>query len=294
MPARTKPLTRKPAAKKAAVTKRPPSARAPKAATPAARLAAVIDLLEAALGVPQYDGPRDGLEVIVLTILSQNTTDVNALRGYTKLCETYPRAGVAKALRDPAAIPRKADGEVDPVAIRLSQVAEAFFSPDWQRVLDAPEAELINVIRPAGLPNTKAPAIQRVLKWLHKKTGGWKLEAAIAGLLAAEAVTELSSIKGVGVKTAAVTLIEATGADLCPVDTHVHRIIHRLKLVPDTTDPAKTYQHLGALLADPLLAGRGFSLHHNLLTHGRTVCTAKSPKCGECFLRELCPSRNRA
>jgi len=284
MPARTTPLKRsKPAKATPAIASAPIK-------DPRKRLARVIELLEANLGLPQWEGPRDALEVMVLTILSQNTADTNALRGYTSLCERYPRAGTANALKDRDVIPRRPDGSVDPVAIRLSQVSEAFFSPDWQRVLDAPVRELMDVIRVAGLPNTKAPAIQRVLEWLKERTGGFRLEDALKGLSAIEAASLLSSIKGVGIKTASVTLIEAWGADLCPVDTHVHRIIHRLGIVEPTSDPARTYERL----ANVLPAGKGFSLHHNLLTFGRTVCNAKAPQCGQCFLAKLCPWEGKA
>ncbi|MCA8939233.1 MAG: endonuclease III, partial [Planctomycetes bacterium] len=92
---------------------------------------------------------------------------------------------------------------------------------------------------------------------------------------------------GVGLKTITVTLLEAWGADLCPVDTHVHRVIQRLQCVDATSSRDKTYHLLAAILPE----GSGFALHHNLLTFGRTICKAKAPKCGECFLAKLCPSR---
>jgi endonuclease-3 len=231
-----------------------------------------------------WDGPRDALEVLVLTVLSQNTTDLNALRGYTRLCEAYPRPGVTDAIKNAAMIPRMADGSVDPVAIRLSQVAEAFFAPDWPAVMAAPVKDLENVIRPAGLPNSKAPAIQRVLHWLQESTGGFRLETAIAGLSTEAAIAKLSSLKGIGLKTAAVTLIEATGADVCPVDTHVHRIVGLLGVVETTGDRERTHRMLQPLIP----SGKGFALHHNLLTLGRTVCHARGPKCGECPVQKLC------
>lgn len=255
-------------------------------ADPAKRMARIADALEAALGRPVWDGPKDGLEVLVLTVLSQNTTDLNALRGYTRLCEKYPRAGVTDALRNASMIPRLADGSVDPVAIRLSQVADAFFAPDWAQVMAAKGKELEDVIRPAGLPNSKAPAIQRVLEWLHAKTGAFRLEDALVGMSAQEAIEALSSLKGIGLKTATVTMIEAWGADVCPVDTHVHRIVGLLGVVETTGDRERTHRLLQPLIP----AGKGFALHHNLLTLGRTVCLARGPKCGECPVKVLCES----
>lgn len=277
MPARTKPLAR---------AKADPGKHAPLRwiADPARRMARIAGVLEEALGKPVWEGPKNALEVLVLTVLSQNTTDLNALRGYTQLCERFPRAGVKEALRNGALIPRLADGSVDPVAIRLSQVADAFFAPDWDAVLRADLKAVENAIRPAGLPNSKAPAIQRVLHWLHETTGGFELEKAIAGLTTDEATGKLSSLKGIGLKTAAVTLIEATGADVCPVDTHVHRIVGLLGVVETTGDRERTHRLLQPLIPP----GMGFALHHNLLTLGRTVCLARGPKCGECPVQKLC------
>ncbi|MCK6438818.1 MAG: endonuclease III domain-containing protein, partial [Planctomycetes bacterium] len=197
----------------------------------ASRLKAIVGLLEDRLGVPMFDGPRDGLRVLVLTILSQNTTDLSAIKAYIRLCETFPRKENAKLFRNEKLIPRLPDGSVDPVAIRLSQAADAFFEPDWARIHTCDEKKLQDIIRPAGLPNSKGPAIQRVLGWVKEQVGEYSLEKALAGKTPTQAAEAMSSLKGVGAKTAAVTLIEAMGADLCPVDTHVHRIVNRLGLV---------------------------------------------------------------
>ena len=225
----------------------------------------------------------------MLTILSQNTNDPNALRGYIAMCERFPNSNHKELFKDESALPRREDGSIDPVAIRLSQVSDAFFSPDWRAVMVCDLAELKEVIRPAGLVNAKAPAIQRTLEWLRAQLGegdNWKLEDALEGLSETKAVEVLASIKGVGVKTATVTLIEAWGADLCPVDTHVHRLVHRLAVVDKTDDRNKTYDRLQKAMPK----GTGFSLHHNLLTLGRTICKARKPICEECFLAKLCPS----
>ncbi len=243
-----------------------------------------MDLLEANLGTPLWDGPKDALEVLVLTILSQNTNDANALRGYQNLARKLPRA--APAGRDASQIPRAADGAVDKVRLRLSNCAGAVEPPDWTAVAALSQRRLADHIRTAGLPDAKAATILAVLKWLADTTGGYRLEPIIEKLGVDEAVAAMTRVKGLGVKTATVTLIEALGADLCPVDTHVHRIINRLGVV-DTGDARdKTF----ALLRTMIPPGRAYALHHNLLTFGRTVCLARGPKCPICPLRKLCPS----
>lgn len=279
MPARTRPVhVKKSAAPRTRCALRPIN-------DPARRLAAVAEILEANLGTPVWDGKRDGLQVLVLTILSQNTTDISALKGYTRLCETFPSEQAKTAIKRPDVLPRLADGSIDPVAIRLSQAADAFFQPDWNAVLASSPAALRDVIRPAGLPDAKEATIRRILVWLREDTGGFRLEDTLRGLSPVEAAAKLSSHKGIGPKTAAVTLIEACGIDLCPVDTHVHRIINRLGIVDTGDSRDKTY----VLLQPMLPQGKGYALHHNLLTFGRTLCNAKAPRCGECFLRKLCP-----
>jgi endonuclease III len=244
------------------------------------RLLRVLDLLEANLGTPNWNGPMNALEVLVLTILSQNTNDNNALKAYQNLTRKFP-AGQTRA----DTLPRDAQGNVDRVKLRLSNAAIAVAPPDWKRVAEISENELAEVIRVAGLPGSKSASILAVLHWL--RAFDFSLERVIDSLGLDEAMAAMTQIKGVGVKTASVTMIEACGADLCPVDTHVHRIINKLGIVDTKAARDKTFDLLRAMLP----AGRAYALHHNLLTLGRTICTAKSPNCAECFLRKLCPSR---
>lgn len=275
MPARTTPLKR-------LGTPRTSAARAA-IKDPRQRLLKVMDLLESNLGVPVWDGPKNGLEVLVLTILSQNTNDLNALRAYQNLAAKYP-AGESRT----SALPRDAHGQIDKVQLRLSNAAAAVAPPNWAAVSALTEVQLAEHIRIAGLPGSKAASIAAVLRWL--KPHGFSLERVMEQAGADATVAQMTGIKGVGVKTAAVTLIEACGADLCPVDTHVHRIINRLGIVQTKEARDKTFELLKAMIPK----GRGYALHHNLLTFGRTVCTAKNPKCGPCVLRALCPSRQDA
>ncbi len=248
------------------------------------RLKRITKLLAEHLGKPVWEEEKDGLEILILTILSQNTADPNALKAYRNLCQRYPNQN-KKVERDPSKLPYLKDGSIDGVAIRLSHAAEAFYAPDWKSILAEDPETLKNVIRVAGLPNSKGPAIQNILAWLKQETGSFQLEKAFKGQENQEIITTLSSIRGIGVKTVTVTLLEAWGADLCPVDTHVNRIVQRLGIVQGSKDPKKTYSLLQPLIPQ----GKGFELHHNLLTFGRTICTAKSPQCQSCFLFKLCP-----
>lgn len=244
------------------------------------RLLKVLDLLDANLGTPVWDGPKNALEVLVLTILSQNTNDNNTLKAYQNLSRIFP-AGQTRA----DTLPRDAQGNVDRIKLRLSNAATAVSPPDWRRVAELSAEQLAEVIRVAGLPGSKSASILAVLHWLAAY--GFSLECVLETKGLEEAMAAMTHIKGVGVKTASVTMIEACGADLCPVDTHVHRIVNRLGIVGTKDARDKTFEQLRAMLPPK----RAYALHHNLLTLGRTLCTARSPKCGECFLRRLCPAR---
>jgi len=93
---------------------------------------------------------------------------------------------------------------------------------------------------------------------------------------------ELITLGGVGQKTANVVMIEYTGANLMAVDTHVFRVSHRLGLSDDKT-AIKTEATLVKKFKNNLHA-----LHQGMVLFGRYVCTAKNPKCDECFLTEFC------
>lgn len=106
-----------------------------------------------------------------------------------------------------------------------------------------------------------------------------------------EALAELCGIEGVGVKTAAITLMFGCGADLCAVDTHLERILKRLAVVPPSASPARAFRLLRPLVP----RGRGIALHLQLIRFGRAVCTARGPACPSCPLLRLCPfGRTRA
>jgi len=93
---------------------------------------------------------------------------------------------------------------------------------------------------------------------------------------------ELITLAGVGQKTANVVMIEYTGANLMAVDTHVFRVAHRLGLSDDST-ATKTEATLVKKFKNNLHA-----LHQGMVLFGRYICTAKNPKCEECFLTEYC------
>ena len=99
----------------------------------------------------------------------------------------------------------------------------------------------------------------------------------------------LVSFDGVGPKTAACVLLFGLGRDVMPVDTHVHRVVGRLGIVGRPASREATF----AALSGVVPRGKALSLHVNLVRHGRSVCRARNPRCGDCALAGDCGSRGR-
>ncbi len=96
---------------------------------------------------------------------------------------------------------------------------------------------------------------------------------------------DLQTLAGVGQKTAHVVMIEYMGANLMAVDTHVFRVAHRLGLSDDKTAKATEATLVKKFKTDLHV------LHQAMVLFGRYICTAKNPKCDECFLTEFCKSK---
>ncbi len=155
--------------------------------------------------------------------------------------------------------------------------------PTWEALRDGPPAEVAEAIRPAGLSQIKAPRIQAALRRIGDRAGGIALDF-LAEMPLAEARAWLTALDGVGPKTAAIVLLFAFGRPAFPVDTHIHRVTRRLGLIPPNASREKA--HL--LMEELLPAETYYTVHLNLIRHGREVCHPHRPACGECRLRDLC------
>ncbi len=162
--------------------------------------------------------------------------------------------------------------------------------------------ERVNMVTPEIFrrypdPAALAAADPEELELLVRTTGFFRSKTAhLLGASAALAerpagdfpatMEELTALPGVGRKTANVVLSVALGAPGLPVDTHVTRLSRRLRLT-GSSDPVKIESDLCALL--PPEEWGAISLR--LILHGRRVCQARSPRCAECVVADLCPSR---
>jgi endonuclease-3 len=163
------------------------------------------------------------------------------------------------------------DKSVNKATERLYRVAD---TP--AKMVELGEAGLTPYIAAIGLFRTKAKnvvALSRILLETNRGEVPLNREA-------------LQALPGVGRKTASVVLNELGVEPAIAVDTHVFRVAHRLKLSKGKT-PDEVERDLMAIVPEP---GRTRA-HHWLILHGRYVCVARKPKCRECLVADLCPSR---
>lgn len=208
------------------------------------KAALISDTLEGLLGVPSREGRGDVLECLILTILSQNTTDVNRDKGYTELKERFPT---------------------------------------WEDVFQADVKAIEKAIRLAGLGAQKSRTIKNFLSWLKAEHGELSLEF-IHDMETEAALELLCQHKGIGIKTACVTLSFACGREVFPVDTHILRISKRLGLIPPNCSAEKAHVMLPPIVP----VGKAYPFHMNLIYFGRQICNARKPLCERCPLTQHC------
>jgi endonuclease III len=220
-------------------------------------------------GRPIWQRRLDPTSELILTILTQNSADTNAEVAFEALRHAYPSGGEVR--------PHNPGAGWGGVGLPDGAV------PDWDAVERAPLPELVDVIRPGGLANQKAPRIQATLAHVRAERGDHSLEF-LGGMPAFEARDWLTAIDGIGKKTASVSLLFSFGLPLMPVDRHVDRVAHRVGLVPRKASADDAHDlFLGLLEADEM-----YEAHVNLIQHGRKICHARKPDCAACPLRPRC------
>ena len=149
--------------------------------------------------------------------------------------------------------------------------------PDIESLSKADIEELKDLIKTCSFFNNKAKNLIAMAKKVKEEYGGEIPRDE----------KELVKLPGVGQKTANVVMIESEGKNLMAVDTHVFRVAHRLGL-SDAKTPEKTEEDLVKAFKTDLDA-----IHQAMVLFGRYICTAKNPKCEQCFLYDLCRSKDK-
>jgi len=170
----------------------------------------VSELLKKEYGKHNFTARGDPLDVLVETILSQNTTDKNSARAFSNLKKTFPR---------------------------------------WELVLKADLRSIQKVIRSGGLLRIKAKRIKHVLGEIKRRRGKLTLDF-LKEMPADEAMEFLRSIEGIGPKTAAVLLLFRFNKSVMPLDTHNLRVTKRLGIIPQKMSPEKAHRFMNKLVPD--------------------------------------------
>ncbi|HEV8700711.1 MAG TPA: endonuclease III [Candidatus Polarisedimenticolia bacterium] len=167
-----------------------------------------LALLAKAFGRPRPGRRYAPLDELILTVLSQHTSDVNRDRAYAALRGRFPA---------------------------------------WEDVLRARRADVERAIRAGGLARTKSRVIQDILRRVRQDQGRLDL-GVLRTMPLADARAYLLGLRGVGEKTACCVLLFACGRPAFPVDTHIHRIARRVGWVPPKATPRRTHAILAGLI----------------------------------------------
>ena len=163
---------------------------------------------------------------------------------------------------------------------RVNIVSRELFArfPTPQTMAEADISELEEIVKPCGLYRMKADSIKRASQMLVNEYGG----------ALPDTMEELLRFPGVGRKIAHLLLGDVFGKDAIVCDTHCIRICGRFGMYPEREkDPTK----IEFILRELIDLSRGSDFCHRIVLFGREVCTARSPRCEECPLSELCEKR---
>lgn len=173
-----------------------------------AKVRKINALLEREYGTPKKERGVDPLDVLVQTILSQNTNDQNRDRAYQRLKSQFPR---------------------------------------WEDLLNGKRRRIVEALRPGGLARQKAQRIVDILQWLKEREGKVSL-AFLKGMGEEEIKETLGDRKGIGPKTVHCLLLFGLGREAFPVDTHILRVGKRLGFIPQEIDAEKAHSWMVPLV----------------------------------------------
>ena len=209
-----------------------------------AKYTPIAEALTLVYGELDWSRNQDGMDELVSCILSQSTNDANRDRAFARLKSHYE---------------------------------------SWEAVRISDLDELVEVIRPAGLANQKAPRIQDVLAAIYQTAGEYSIDF-LDQMSIDVAKDWLVSLKGIGPKTAAIVLCFAYGRPAFPVDTHIYRVSKRIGFLPEKLSANDAHPVMEAMVP----ATDYYQFHIQLIQHGRDTCHARKPSCELCCISAHC------
>ncbi|MDD6896331.1 MAG: endonuclease III [Prevotellaceae bacterium] len=166
---------------------------------------------------------------------------------------------------------------------RVNMVTPELFRhyPTAEAMAKAEEEDIFMLVKSVSYPNAKSRHLLEMARQLTERFEG----------KVPQTLDELTSLPGVGRKTANVMLSVAFGQGAMPVDTHVYRVSHRIGLVNEGDNtPLKVEKRLSKYIANDELG----VAHHWLLLHGRYICKSRKPECEKCPITAACKNFSKA
>jgi endonuclease-3 len=214
-----------------------------------ARCARINRVLIENYGKPKWEGPQDPLDVLLSVLLSQNAKSPNWDRAHKGLREAYAT---------------------------------------WDGLASAKIDAVAKVLRPGGLGKRKAKQIITLAQDLRREYGSASLEF-IKSMSVREAMRALNGIEGVDPRTSACVILFALGREICPVETHIHRILQRIGIFQVSVTLEAAFEILQPLVP----TGASYAFHVNLIRLGREVCKPGKPRCTSCPVETECRSPSK-
>lgn len=164
---------------------------------------------------------------------------------------------------------------------RVNMVTPALFEayPDAEAMAKATPEDIFRYVHSISYPNNKSKHLAAMARMLVSDFGG----------VVPEDVADLQRLPGVGRKTANVIAAVVFEQPAMPVDTHVFRVSNRIGLTRNSKTPLETERELTKHIPPEKIP----TAHHWLILHGRYVCQARKPKCGECCISDLCAYKRK-
>jgi endonuclease-3 len=172
------------------------------------KISEIIELLQKEYGSINWRSRTDPLSELIMTILSQNTSDHNSRRAFDSLLKMFS---------------------------------------SWEAVAEGSVEDIAEAIKLGGLAQVKAPRIKKILQQIQAQRGSLDLRF-LKKMPVAVAKEWLQSLPGVGPKTAACVLLFSLGKAVLPVDTHIHRVAKRVGLIDSRVSAEKAHEILGSMV----------------------------------------------
>ncbi len=203
-----------------------------------------------------------------------------ALKAIELLKKEYPQSGCSLIYEEPwkllVSVRLAAQCTDDRVNIVVKDLYKEY--PTVEAIAKAEPEDIEKIVKPCGLGRSKAKDIVLCMRELKDVYGG----------KVPDTMEELLKLPGVGRKSANLVLGDIYGKPAIVTDTHCIRLVNRIGLVKDITEPSKVEAALWKII--PPEEGNAFC--HRLVDHGRAVCTARTkPHCERCVLSEICKKR---